>query len=313
MKSLFFPYSHADEALRNELEKHLAALRREGTIKSWHDRRISAGQEFGQEIDQHLSEADVILLLFSADFIASDYCYAIEAQAALRRHEAGEARVIPVILRPCDWKNTPFKKLLAAPQDGRAVTQWEDRDEAFLDIVTKVRAALDSLSNARATAAAEEIAPSNRFASARSINLRLKRSFSDHEKDLFLSDSFDFIKSFFKNSLTELDGCNPGIKSRFQEVDARAFEASIYVQGSMRSKCGVWWGDTTFRSSILYSSAGVSKNSFNESLSVEHDSQSLYLRPLGMAYGLGRREASSRLSPQDAAEYLWGILISPLQ
>ena len=91
MVTLVFSYAHADEALRNELEKHLSPLKRMGRISTWHDRRIAPGEEFEGQIDRYFSEADIILLLISSDFIASDYCYQIEMSNALQRHERGEA------------------------------------------------------------------------------------------------------------------------------------------------------------------------------------------------------------------------------
>jgi hypothetical protein len=145
MSVLFFSYSHLDESLRDQLETHLSSLRRQGTISSWHDRRITAGTEFGGAIDSNLDLADVILLLISPDFIASDYCYEREMSRALERHQKGEARVIPVILRPCDWHGLPFGKLLATPKDGRPVTMWPNIDEAFLDIVNAIKSALREL------------------------------------------------------------------------------------------------------------------------------------------------------------------------
>jgi hypothetical protein len=78
LATLFFSYSHVDENLRDQLEIHLAGLRRQGLISSWHDRRIMAGENFGDTIDNHIDTADVILLLVSPDFIASDYCYEVE-------------------------------------------------------------------------------------------------------------------------------------------------------------------------------------------------------------------------------------------
>ena len=101
---VFFSYSHEDEELRDQLEKHLAILKRQGVITGWHDRKIGAGTEWKDQIDEHLESAQVILLLVSADFLASDYCYDRELKRAMERHEAGEAREIPVILRSVDWK-----------------------------------------------------------------------------------------------------------------------------------------------------------------------------------------------------------------
>lgn len=144
---VFYSYSHKDEELRDQLENHLAMLRRDGIIKSWHDRRIIAGQDWGGKIDEHLNSAEIILLLVSSDFLASDYCYDIEVKQAMKRHQAGEARVIPIILRPCDWQRTPFGKVQGLPKDAKPTTRWEDRDEAFLDIAKGIRKAAEEISS----------------------------------------------------------------------------------------------------------------------------------------------------------------------
>jgi tetratricopeptide (TPR) repeat protein len=142
---VFFSYAHEDEELRDELEKHLSILKRQGVITSWHDRKIGAGKEWEGEIDIHLNMAHVILLLISPDFIASDYCWDIEVKRAMERHEAKEARVIPVILRPVDWKGAPFSKLQALPKDAKPVISWANRDEALLEVARGIRAAIEEL------------------------------------------------------------------------------------------------------------------------------------------------------------------------
>jgi hypothetical protein len=139
--TVFFSYSHPDETLRDQLEVHLAGLKRQGLIAAWHDRKITAGSEFGNAISENLEEAAVILLLVSPDFINSDYCYEREMKRAMKRHEKKEARIIPVILRPCDWHDLPFGKLLGVPKDGKPITTWPNRDEAFLDVVRAIKAA----------------------------------------------------------------------------------------------------------------------------------------------------------------------------
>src|SRR5438046_624453 len=108
MALLFFSYSHRDEEYREELEKHLAMLKRQGRISAWHDRRIVAGDDIDHTIDHHLEAADIILFLVSPDFLHSDYCYDVEARRAMERHERGTCTVIPIILRPCDWHEAPF-------------------------------------------------------------------------------------------------------------------------------------------------------------------------------------------------------------
>ena len=142
---VFYSYSHVDEGLRKQLENHLSILRRKGVITNWHDRKIGAGREWEGEIDKHLNTARVILLLISSDFIASDYCYDVEMERALQRHEVEEARVIPVILRPVDWTEAPFAGLLALPRDGEAVTQWDNQDAAFKDIARGIRRVVEEL------------------------------------------------------------------------------------------------------------------------------------------------------------------------
>jgi hypothetical protein len=142
---VFFSYAREDEDLRDELEKHLAILKRQGVITSWHDRKIGVGKEWECEIDKHLNTARVILLLISPDFMASDYCWSVEVERAMERHKAGEACVIPIILRPVYWEDTPFDKLQALPKGAKPVTSWSNRDEAFLDVADGIKVAVEQL------------------------------------------------------------------------------------------------------------------------------------------------------------------------
>jgi hypothetical protein len=153
--NVLIAYSHSDEALKDELIKHLSPLRRQGLIQDWHDRRIAPGADWNRDIDGHLSRCAIFLPLISADFINSDYCYGIEMARALERHEKGEATVIPVVLRPCVWTALPFGKLQALPRDGKPVTTWANQDEAFTDIVQGVRKAVEVLTGAERS----ELAP----------------------------------------------------------------------------------------------------------------------------------------------------------
>ena len=138
-KQLFYSYSHKDADLRDELDHHLSVLKRSGIIHDWYDRAIDAGAGWAGQIDNHLGKADIILLLISADFLASDYCYDVEMKRALERHEAGEAAVIPIILRPVDWSGAPFAKLQCLPTHAVPVTSWANRDQAFRDVAEGIR------------------------------------------------------------------------------------------------------------------------------------------------------------------------------
>lgn len=143
---VFFSYSHRDERLRDRLDAHLAGLRHMGIIHCWHDRKITAGDHVDEGIDAQLEKADLILLLISADFLNSDYCYRNEMMNALKRHKEGKARVIPVILRPVDWEKSPFAHLMAVPSDGKPITRWTNRDLGFLNVAKEIRRAAEELS-----------------------------------------------------------------------------------------------------------------------------------------------------------------------
>ncbi len=148
---LFFSYAHKDEPLRDQLATHLSLLKRQNIITDWHDRNITAGADWSQAIDDNLNTANIILLLISADFLASDYCYDKEMTRALEHHNQGTARIIPIILRPCDWHSAPFGKLQALPKDAKPVTQWDNPDEAFTHIAQGIRTAIAELQQRKST------------------------------------------------------------------------------------------------------------------------------------------------------------------
>ncbi len=142
---IFISFSHIDERLQAKLEAHLSPLKHQGLIAAWHYRKIGAGTEWDGQINEHLNSAHIILLLITIDFITSRYCYDVEMKRALQRHEAGEARVIPIILRPCDWHLSPFAKLQALPKNAKLVTDWPNRDKAFTDVAKGIRTAVMEL------------------------------------------------------------------------------------------------------------------------------------------------------------------------
>src|SRR5262249_4785901 len=142
---IFFSYAHQDEGLMNEVRQQLVIFERNRRILKWHDRKIPPGAEWRTQIDQRLKQAQVILLFVSPDFIESRYCYEVEGKTALRRQKTGEARVVPIILRPCPWQDAPFSKLQALPRDAKPITRWRNRDEACLDVARGVMAIVDEI------------------------------------------------------------------------------------------------------------------------------------------------------------------------
>ena len=144
---VFYCYAHEDKAHRETLEKHLGNLKRQELITGWSDRDIDAGKEWAKEIDSNLNTANIILLLISPDFMHSEYCYSHEMKHALKRHENGTARVIPIILRHVDHEDAPFSHLQALPTGAVPVTdrKWRNRDKAFLDVAQGIRKVVKEL------------------------------------------------------------------------------------------------------------------------------------------------------------------------
>jgi hypothetical protein len=319
---VFFSYSHEDEEQRNQLEKHLALLKRQGLVEAWHDRRIAAGEDIDKAIDAELERADIILLLVSAGFLASDYCFSNEMERAMERHRLGDARVVPVIVKNCDWHSASFGKLNAVPKDGKAITSWANPDDAYTDVAREIRALVERTSGCRIGEMAAPI-PAHRtnIASApaalpRSGNLRVRQEFSDLHKSRFLSETFEFVARYFEGSLAELEKRNADIQTEFRRVDAVSFTAVVYRNGKRASACALRLnGAGGLGAGITYSQdiSRTDGNSYNERVSVDADDQSLFLRSLGMASMFSGGPQSPKLSQEGAAEVFWGILVRPIQ
>jgi hypothetical protein len=171
---VFYSYSHKDEKFRKQLSDSLSELRRAGAITEWHDREITAGDQWADEIDERMETADLILLLISRDFIASEYSYGKEMTHAVKRHNAGKARVIPIIVRPWDFSATPFAKLQALPKDAKAVTMWANRDLAWLSVSQGISKAVKEI--AGGVASDQTAGASSIIASADAATLTVSKS-----------------------------------------------------------------------------------------------------------------------------------------
>ncbi|MEP6605295.1 MAG: toll/interleukin-1 receptor domain-containing protein [Nitrosospira sp.] len=293
MPRVFLSYSHADESFREKLEKQLAVLKRQGVIDTYHDHRIAGGENFDQVISDHINNDEIILLLISPDFFYSDYCYNIEMKRAMERYDAGEAIVIPVILRACEWHSEPFGKLKAVPRDGKPISQWPDVDEANLQVARAVREAVNRLALKSITPPNLTLLPPvlpdaiaiSQFREPRSSNLRIAKTFTQREKDRFKLETFEFMALFFDNSLAELGACNPDLEGTFRRIDANRFYAAVYRNGKDVARCTVYIGDGVFGDGICYVNRETTdSNTMNDSLRVEGGGdQALFLTSSGMA------------------------------
>jgi internalin A len=140
---LFYSYSSKDEEFKAELDTHLSLLKLEGKLAPWHMKRIVPGTDWDKTIDENLKSADIILLMISPDFLASDYINDVEVKQAMAQHESGKSHVIPVFVRDCSWATAPFGKLQGVPK-GKAVKLWGDaRDSAWREVSDWIRKIVD--------------------------------------------------------------------------------------------------------------------------------------------------------------------------
>ena len=143
---IFIAYAKADEQLKNDLALHLKNLERQRKIRVWHDEKIQAGDNWEQEIHQNLAAAHIVLLLISHNFLASDFYDSHEMKLILERQEEGSVHVIPIVLSPVDWDGSYFKNLKALPKGATPISEWKNKNQAFLTVVKSIREVVDSLS-----------------------------------------------------------------------------------------------------------------------------------------------------------------------
>lgn len=145
---IFLSFAHEDRAFRDALDVHLSVLQRAGLISDWHKQEVLPGSEWQDVVDQRFNQADIILLFVTPNFVASDYCYSVQMNQALAKHDAGLARVIPILFRPTFWYDLdlPFTKLQKLPTSGnKAVSEWKNKDRAYVEIVEGIKRAIEEL------------------------------------------------------------------------------------------------------------------------------------------------------------------------
>src|SRR6266851_3430438 len=143
---IFCGYAHEDQALFQRLKKALAVLIRQDAVSIWHYGDLLPGAQWEREIERELNTADIVLLLISPAFMASDYCWSKEMQWAITRHATGEARVIPILLKPTPgWETTPLGALQALPTGAKPITSWDNREQALTDVVSGLRRAIEAI------------------------------------------------------------------------------------------------------------------------------------------------------------------------
>jgi len=315
-RKLFISYSHHDAELISELRAHLRPLERAGVIEPWFDGYLIPGDDFDQRVRQALGESDFIAALITARFLDSDYCMDVEMEEAIRRHQAGMARVIPIIAKPCRWKLTSLSNILATPTDGQAVTTWSNQDQAWeivAEAIEKAAAAptdtngsVPGRSAAKIGAGSVSTLTPGRPAAKQPAAFSIPKSTrpTDQQKDDFRHETFEVVADAFEASIKALEG---DVSGRFRRLDANRFTATLYRDGKKITGCTVFTGTGHWGANgIAYgtSDSGES-NSMSENLTVEVGPDGLALKPLMGGYsGEGGNQL---LTPQEGAGKLWSL------
>ncbi|MFA6152672.1 MAG: toll/interleukin-1 receptor domain-containing protein [Chitinophagaceae bacterium] len=220
----FISYSHKDSEMLERLHTHLIQLKREGKLTTWTDEEIAAGGKLQNLISSNLNSSQIFLALLSPDYIASGYCYEKEFMRAQELMKSGSIILVPIILEPCDWLNTPFADFKALPKDGKPVSEWSNVNTAFLDIIQNLRILL---SNSIPLGNYIDASSVSTIGYTSSKNYRVKKDFDSIQKIEFTESAFNEIKERLESYLKEIIHIDEQIKYRITLNDSKNFEAIL--------------------------------------------------------------------------------------
>jgi hypothetical protein len=294
----FISYSHLDEHAVDRLTKHFSMLRRDGLVTEWHDQKILAGGDIDAEISKHLDSSDLFIPLLSPDFLASSYCYDLEMTRALERHDKGVLRIVPIVVQPCDWQNSPLGNLKALPKDGKPVSDWTNANSAWLDVVQRLRRLIEEVE----VPGELQASPEKRAASSR---YRAKRDFDDVDKMDFRESAFGTIRDYFKEASNEIASV-ADIKAKFSVIGDDGFTCTVVNRSRSRAIAHITVYSRTSRMSLGDISYAFSERAepgtSNGWMQIEADDYELYLKINSM---MSRTDEKEKFSPRQAAERLW--------
>ena len=298
----FLSYSHVDERAVERLRKHMAVLKREGTLPVWTDHAVVPGDNVDTVISAELERSQVFVALVSPDYLASRYCYEREFQRALELAAEGRMRIVPVILEPCDWLSSPLKDFLALPKDGQAISGFTNENVAYLNVVSGLRRLLE---------AADEVQPSTGTATTPAIGRRprIKQDFDAIQKAEYADRAFEVVRDYFRASCAEIAQVDGDIRAKFDEMGPTAFTCSV-VNRRRRThgEAHITFHNTKgrnhgFGGNISYvDQPHAERNTSNGSIRVGNDDYNLFLTMDRMGTSAGE---GAHVTPEQAAEKLW--------
>lgn len=312
----FISYSHVDSRYLERLHVHLAQLQRENIIITWTDKDILAGGKLDNEISESLKNSNLFIALLSPDYISSNYCFEKEFEKALEMQESNQIAIIPIIVENCDWLNTPFKKFKALPKDGKPVSEWNNENTAFLNIIQEIRNLISESSNknSKSTTKQSEIS---------SKNYKVKNDFDSIQKLDFQEKTFKDVKKYIIDNISELESLD-GIIAKVTKDDYNSFEA-ILVNRNMINMESTLNFDINNNSNQLYQNLHNSDHGINVTLKKSYENKRTFTYTLSFDdYNLYWTENSlnnfannfnnsdEKLSSKQVAEDIWEIWLKEI-
>ena len=295
-KKAFISYSHRDLKHLETLHKFLVQLKRDGSLETWTDEVISAGSKLDVAISDSLDGADIFLALLSQDYISSDYCYEIEFKRAMELESKGLLIIVPIILEPCDWLNTPFSDFKALPKDGKEISTWASKEMAFMNIIQETRRLLE----------VQKTSKNNSFTQIRGRVFKVERDFDSIEKLNEVKKGFDELKHFLEEYIHEINTIDD-VKAIVLEQNNSSFKALIVnrKKAIAESTLSIFLPKQRGVQNVFYSGSSdysieitIDKHT-NKYFTLEHDKYNLYWKE---NFLMQNRENIERLAIKDIAD-----------
>lgn len=285
---------------KEEIVRPMVGAFQQASISCWHDEaEIRWGDSITQKVNEGLGMSRYVIVVFSSAFAEKNWPQR-EMNAALNAEAStGEVRVLPLLVGSEQDKERILAQFPLL--NDKRYLPWDG------NLRTIVREMLKRLGRE-----AEPASGRGKAHPAEPVGLRIplpkvRKRFSQRDKDLFLREAFATVAQYFRTALTELKAHYEGIETDFVEVHSFKFICTIYVRGEAANRCKIWIGGLTSSDSIAYQCGQFNMNndsSFNDILTVTDDRQSLGFEPSHMWLGGGYTEKSI-LSAEEMAEYLW--------
>lgn len=305
----FISYSHKDSNYLERLKVHLAQMKRDGLITEWTDEEIHAGGSLNNTISDALNSSELFLALLSPDYIASNYCYNKEFEVAQKMQEEGKIIIIPIIVEPCDWQRTPFGNLKALPKDGKAVSEWTNANNAFLNVIDELRR-LTSFTKSSATIPNTATNATEKLAR----NYKVKKYFSEVDNFNFKEASYKEIKNYFLESILELDSVE-NLQARFTNdgkgfftclISNRANNQNSFLTVQIGSEGQRHFGDLSY---LFSEHVNTSSIQVDKVFKIDNDDYEQFWTKSSQGFGFSS-QSNIRLLAHQVAEEIWNEFIS---